>query len=237
MNIHSIYRPFLLHFRRRRIEAFYRMFGVTSESKVLDVGGSWFNWRLAASSGLPLPRLTILNKYSSQPLTGGVNWVVGDGRSLPFEDGSFDVVFCNSVIEHLSYWESQAQFAAEIRRVGSAYFVQTPNRRFPIEPHLVTPFFHWVPMAWRRRLLRNFTVWGLVARPSAQECEDFLNEVRLLNWSEISVLFPEAAVIAERWLGLVKSIVAVSAPVYPRTLPPAAGRSRRGFSSVSPNVE
>jgi 2-polyprenyl-3-methyl-5-hydroxy-6-metoxy-1,4-benzoquinol methylase len=61
---------------------------------------------------------------------------------------SFDIVFSNSVIEHVGDAESQQQFAHEIARVGRAYWVQTPNRRFPVEPHLLTPFLHFLPTRW-----------------------------------------------------------------------------------------
>jgi hypothetical protein len=30
-------------------------------------------------------------------------------------------------------------FAEEIKRVGRRYFVQTPNKAFPLEPHVMTP--------------------------------------------------------------------------------------------------
>ncbi|MEO0069888.1 MAG: iron dependent repressor, metal binding and dimerization domain protein [candidate division WOR-3 bacterium] len=72
-------------------------------------------------------------------------------------------------------------FAKEIARVGIRYYVQTPNKRFPIEPHLLTPLIHYflpyLPRSLQRQLLRYFTLWGWITRPTVQECERFLREV------------------------------------------------------------
>jgi len=155
MNIHSLYRPFLHSFRRRRMKRFSQEFSIGAETRVLDVGGSDFNWQFVPEK----PRLTLLN-LSGPPHQP--HWVVADGRYLPFAGKSFDVVYSNSVVEHLGTYENQALFAAECRRVGKRYYVQTPNRGFPVEPHLITPFVHWLPRTWQRRLLRNLTVWGLI---------------------------------------------------------------------------
>ena len=67
-----------------------------------------------------------------------------DGTQLPFGDGEFDVAFSNSVIEHVPP-ELQAKFASEVGRVADRYFVQTPNRYFPIEPHYQLPLFQFLP--------------------------------------------------------------------------------------------
>jgi hypothetical protein len=64
------------------------------------------------------------------------------------------------MIEHLYTSENQAQAAREAMRVGKKLWIQTPNRWFPIEPHFLTPFVHWLPEEARKRLVRNFTVWG-----------------------------------------------------------------------------
>ena len=77
--------------------------------------------------------------------------MAGDGRALPFRDEAFDVVFSNSVIEHVGDAASQRRFAREVARVGRAYWVQTPNRWFPVEQHLLTPLVHWLPKSWQRR--------------------------------------------------------------------------------------
>lgn len=51
-----------------------------------------------------------------------------------------------------------ARFAAEVRRVGKRYYVQTPNRHFWIEPHLLTPLIHFLPKSWQKKLVRPFTL-------------------------------------------------------------------------------
>jgi len=139
--------------------------------------------------------------------------VVGDGCCLPFKDNAFDVVFSNSVIEHVSNWDNQRKFAREVARVGRSYYVQTPNRWFFVEPHLITPFIHFFPRSWQRRLLRNFTLWGLMTRPTAAQCEAFFREIRLLTEVEMKTLFPDAKIAKETIAGFSKSFMALKRDV------------------------
>jgi hypothetical protein len=191
-------------FRRDRMATFQRTFPLGSQTHVLDVGGTSLNWSLIASR----PRITLLNLP-----TAGEAQVVGDGRCLPFRDRSIDIVFSNSVIEHISSPQDQRRFAEEVRRTGRAYWVQTPDRRFPVEPHLVTPFLHWLPKRMRVAIARRFTFWSLIERPSPDRWEFYIRhcaeEVRLLDARELQALFPEARIIRERFLGLSKSLIAV----------------------------
>ena len=182
---------------------FVSSFKLTTESRILDVGGYEFNWGLLRF----LPNVTLLNL--AVPRESNFTWVVADGRHLPFKTGAFDLVYSNSVIEHLGSFENQRLFAAECQRVGLSYYVQTPNKWFFMEPHLITPFIHWLPRKIQRLLLRNFTVWGWITRPTSQYCESFMNETRLLDKSELQRLFPDAEIRHERFLGLSKSIMAV----------------------------
>ena len=116
---------------------------------------------------------------------------------LPFADDEFDIVYCNSVIEHVPR-ARRAAFAAELRRVGRGWLVQTPAWSFPLEPHALLPFAHWLPPAARRRY------WRLGAAGSWEQIE-------LLRRRELEALFGPAH--AERFAGLVKSWVCVRAPV------------------------
>src|SRR5437762_2025209 len=103
--------------------------------RILDVGGSDETWR---GLGLPLD-VSIVNLAHPQASDSSAPWVQGDARFLPFPDGSFDVVFSNSVIEHVGGRDEQRRFAEEIQRVGKRYWVQAPNRYFPVEPHFLFP--------------------------------------------------------------------------------------------------
>jgi hypothetical protein len=211
MNIHDIYRPLLTYFRTKRMKTFFAAMGINSQTRILDVGGNAFIWEIAANEGLPrIDHITVLNIYKADPvLPSNVRWVVGDGRNMPFADGEFDVVFSNSVIEHLGVHDAQVAFAREICRVGKDYWVQTPDPRFFVEPHYLTPFIHWLPMGVRRKLFRWATVRGILDRPSKVEIDSMLKEIRLIPPNEFKALFPDAEILNERWLGMPKSLIAI----------------------------
>jgi hypothetical protein len=197
-------------FRERRMRDFAALFGITESTNILDVGGTPTNWQLLDVR----PRVTLLNmpraREESWP---GFELVAADGCQLPFGNQSFDIVFSNSVIEHVGSPEAQARFANEIQRVARRYWVQTPNRWFPLEPHLLTPFLHYLPRAWQAPLARHWTVWDAVERPAPDRrefyIEHYLRDIRLLAASDMAKLFPGANIRRERSLGLTKSLIAV----------------------------
>jgi hypothetical protein len=120
-----------------------------------------------------------------------VTFIQADGRALPFEDGAFDVVHCNAVIEHVGAEEDQRLLVAELVRVAHGGLVTTPNRWFPIETHCRLPFLHWLPrpLVFRlSRLLREPGLhWWLLGRggmrrmfPSTVELE--LERTKVFGW-------------------------------------------------------
>jgi SAM-dependent methyltransferase len=215
MDIQHLYHPFLVHFRKQRMQHFFKSLHITSKTKILDVGGAPWVWMIAAELGLPEPQITILNIFPEhRQLAPNMRWVVGDGCDLPFADKEFDVVFSNSVIEHLGTHESQLAFAREIERVGREYWVQTPDPRFFIEPHYLAPFIHWLPVNHRRKVARYGTMWGLITQPDKKVIEDRLKEIRLIPPAEFGRMFPNAEVINERFLGMPKSLIARSQAAF-----------------------
>jgi SAM-dependent methyltransferase len=144
--------------------------------------------------------------------------LVSESGPLPFPDQFFDVVFCSSVIEHVTLpknrvWKEystarfrdeslkrQKEFAAEIERLGKQYFVQTPYRHFPIEAHSWLPFVAWLPRWLLLPVLRlAHFVW--VTKP--------VPDWYLLDRRELRGLFGEAKIVDEKFFGLTKSIMAV----------------------------
>jgi ubiquinone/menaquinone biosynthesis C-methylase UbiE len=191
------------------MQRFARAVGLTHETRVLDIGGTPECWDLISVR----PRLVLLNTpRAKDDLAAAASWVAGDGRSLPFRDASFDVVFSNSVIEHVGDAASQRRFAAEVARVGRAYWVQTPNRWFPVEQHLLTPFIHWLPRSWQRAIVPRFTVWSALVPVTPDRrrfyLDHYLSDVHLLSARRFAALFPGARLVRERFCGLTKSLVA-----------------------------
>jgi hypothetical protein len=209
MSFQRVFTGLSRYFRKRRMERFAREFALTNQTRVLDVGGTPDCWNLLNTS----PRVAFLNVPEAADMAGAGLRIAGDGRALPFRDGAFDLVFSNSVIEHVGDEESQRRFASEVARVGRGYWVQTPNHWFPVEQHMLTPFLHWLPKAWQRAIAPRWTVWSAFAKPTPDRrrfyVEHYLNEMRLLNAAELRALFPAARLIRERACGLTKSLVAM----------------------------
>jgi hypothetical protein len=180
--------------RRRRHELFVRAMGLQGDEHILDVG--------CGSSGLRAldERLDItgLDRLPQPGYAGGPErFVQGDALEMPFPGKAFDVAYCNSLIEHVEPGRRE-QLASELRRVAGRYFVQTPNRWFPIEPHVLLPLFQFLPRGLRRRLWR-FGVSG-----------DAFHDIPLLGRRELVRLFPEATILRERVGPLTKSLMAVA---------------------------
>jgi len=208
--VHSLWRLIFKTFRRKRFASFLARIRPQSHERILDIGGYMGTWEGHESD---VQEIHLLNVHEvSQPeKPGPFRFAVADGCALPYAEGSFDIVFSNSVIEHVGDWEKQKAFAAEARRVGGRLWVQTPAQEFWIEPHYLTPFIHWLPIPWQERLARNFTVWGWMSRPSPKQAHDFVHHIRLLRHREVTELFPDCEIIREKtFFGLLtKSYIAV----------------------------
>jgi SAM-dependent methyltransferase len=175
--------------------------------RLLDVGGHARFWEMMGGppDGISV---TLINVASSREVEGYVN-VEGDARNMAqFGEAEFDVVFSNSVIEHVGTWDDQVCAAREIRRVGRRYFVQTPNRNFPVEPHFLFPGFQFLPVGVRAHLHARFRLgWMAPARDYASARRS-VSQIRLLTRGEMRTLFPDGHIYTERLAGLAKSFVA-----------------------------
>jgi len=129
-----------------------------------------------------------------------------------YKDNEFDIVFSNSVIEHLFTWENQIKMANEIRRVGKCYYVQTPNYFFPVEPHWMFPLFQFLPQNIKVFLTENFTLGHQEKTKDRVKAIERVDEIRLLTKKEIQYLFPEAKIYNEQFIGLTKSFTAYYFP-------------------------
>lgn len=175
-----------------------------SSDNLLDVGGYAEFW---TQHPPVVHSINCINIHETQwiPETApahNISMNVGNGCALTFSDGTYDILFSNSVIEHVGTWDDQQAFAREARRVGSALWIQTPAYECPIEPHYVGFYIHHLPKKWQMKLVRWVTLWGWIHRPTPQQVANEVNSIRLLTRKEMETLFPDCEILTERLLGL-----------------------------------
>jgi ubiquinone/menaquinone biosynthesis C-methylase UbiE len=210
MNIHSVYQPFQNYFRPKRKKTFITAFPeVSSGSTVLDVGGTASWWQNDFPKKIDITIINIDDRQRETVVSKGFKFFQADGRDLPFSDKEFDLTFSNSVIEHVGGIIDQEKFASEAVRCGKNLYLQTPNKWFPIEPHLMAPFVHWLPQRFSRHLIRYFSIWGIVTKPSQKRIDEFLSSIRLLSKKELRKMFPTAELTEEKFMGLTKSFILI----------------------------
>ena len=197
-------------FRERRFKFFLSLLNRISSDKptrILDIGGTEIYWERMKYSDSSNLQITLLNLEKVETKNSNLKSIKGDACNLAqFKDQEFDVVFSNSVIEHLFSMENQKKMADEVMRVGKYYYVQTPNYYFPIEPHWLVPFFHYFPVKTRVYLTRNFSLGNYEKSATEEDAIRRVDEIKLLTEMKMKRLFPDGQVYREVLLGLVKSI-------------------------------
>ncbi|TAG31650.1 MAG: class I SAM-dependent methyltransferase [Sphingobacteriia bacterium] len=177
---------------------------------ILDIGGTMAFWQSMNFNPLDI-RITLLNLEPSSSVSYPFECIQADATKLTqFGDQSVDIVFSNSVIEHLFTWENQQKMAQEVQRVGKNYFIQSPNYWFPIEPHWVFPCFQYLPFWVKCWMTQQFALGHIGAIKDAARAREQVAEIKLLSLKEIKQLFPHSAVYKEKFMGLNKSFIAHS---------------------------
>jgi hypothetical protein len=205
-----------------------------SEMRVLDIGGEIRGW---VQAPVRPAALVMLNTAAVVDMEQDVPWatrVTGDGCAPPASlDGEkFDLVYCNSVIEHVGGHQRRVELADTIHRLAPHHWVQTPYRYFPIEAHSLAPGLQFLPPRMQVSVLRHWplgssrNVCGEWPQPAAgraiyppENGQALANlvpyyaasvafSVELLSRTEMKWLFPSSGIIAERVLGVPKSIIA-----------------------------
>lgn len=172
---------------------------------VLDLGGDARAWRLAPVRPAHVILVNIL------PQQTGEDWmtaVVGDACDPGLELPGADLVYSNSVIEHVGgHWRRQ-RFASAVRSFDR-YWVQTPNRYFPVEPHFMIPWAQHLPLVARGRAIARWPLGNYADQKDPARALENALEIELLSATEMRFYFPDAEILHERVLGMTKSFIAL----------------------------
>lgn len=196
-------RPFQARMRKRRSEIFIRNMKLREGLRVIDLGGTPEIWQFIDT---PLD-ITLVNLEYDPKTDVSIapqhkfTLLEEDACKLDLPSCSFDVAFSNSVIEHVGDDAHQRAFASEVRRIAPSYWVQTPSKWFPIEAHNGMPFWWFYPERVRQALIRSW-------REKLPAWTEMIEGTTVLEKSALREMFPDATLVSERYLGLVKSYIA-----------------------------
>ncbi|MEM9829097.1 MAG: class I SAM-dependent methyltransferase [Bacteroidota bacterium] len=207
--------------RKKRGKIFLKYLQPTSQDKILDLGGDDGAYMAdifpkSERDNIYIGDIRERKLKKAERLYGFKTMLLREDGGIPT---GFDIIFCSSVIEHVTIpkkeiynlksgqtfesasYERQKQFAQEIQNSSSRYFVQTPYKYFLIESHTWLPFIIvFLPRKLQIKFIQFINkFWIKPTQP------DFY----LLTTKQLQHLFPDAKIVKEKFLGMTKSIIAV----------------------------
>jgi hypothetical protein len=192
--------------RARRWQMFATQFPDVGTLRVLDLGGTAENWRTSPVRPAEVVMVNLMDQPCDEPWLHAVR---GDACAPPAEVTAqdFDLVYSNSVLEHVGGHQRRQQMADVVNASAPRHWVQTPYRYFPIEPHWLFPGFQFLPVSTRVRASERWPFgWS---RPTGREAVQNVLDVELVSFTEMRYYFPQSRVVAERFAGLPKSLIAI----------------------------
>ena len=201
--------------RARRWEVFAATFPGLGEMHVVDLGGRPEYW---VNAPVRPAHVTLLNPREEE-LHGALAWMTvetGDACDPGPRSVGLRPVSCQLGHRTRRRCHRRGEFAANVAR-APRYWVQTPYRYFPIEPHFLFPGFQLLPLRAKAWVSDH---WPL-AQTSANGIEASL-ETELVTRTEMRYLFPGSRLYCERLLGLIKSITALKTGNEPGPVPTAS---------------
>jgi len=190
--------------RARRWQRFLDTFPAIAVMSVLDLGGTVEFWM---RSPVRPAQLTLVNLTDETTDADWIDSKTHDACSYQ-PDRNYDLVVSNSLIEHVGGYRSRRDLATVIRSAAPRYWVQTPYRYFPVEPHWLFPGMQFLPAPARAVVAHK---WPLAhTRASGyQEALESALWTELVGKAEFSTLFPDSKILFERVAGIPKSLIAI----------------------------
>lgn len=227
--------------RRARFDLLLQTFPDLGSMRVADLGGEVAFWLEAPVRPRELVTVNLWwQRELSERASAGLPWVqnlFADACAPTPEllEERFDLVFSNSVIEHVGGHTRRVAFANTVHALARSHWIQTPNRYFSIEPHAAFPGLQFLPPAAQARALRRWPLGsmniaesrdggpqtmvgeqrhGVEDHPPLSSVDRYhamrmALSIELLSASEMQFLFPESEIVRERAAGVTKSLIAV----------------------------
>ncbi len=161
--------------------------------KVLDFGGRQTYWEMMEFIDPNIIDVTLINLEDIQVSLPNFRAIKMDVLDLNIFKFDCDIIFSHSLIEHIDH----KKFAELISYFRKPYFIQTPNKHFPIEPHFMIPLFQYFPLWLKMTCVRNFR----------KELEYEVESIKLLDRKELERLFPNSTILGGKLFIFIQSFV------------------------------
>ncbi|RJQ70879.1 MAG: class I SAM-dependent methyltransferase [Desulfobacteraceae bacterium] len=217
-----------LHSRRLKAMKIERLLDLALKAqplKMLEIGtGSGGIAHYFAKHPMLQCEVVAVDVVDQRLLKCGYEFKMVENSKLPFNDGYFEVVITNHVIEHVGDRNEQRNHLSELRRVmnekGVGYLA-VPNRWMLVEPHYHLAFLSWLPHRLRSSYLRA------TGRGTYYDCEPLsLNKIeRLLDetgfrYENLCTRALRETIELEGRQGLAETLISkISDRVFERLLP------------------
>jgi hypothetical protein len=177
-----------------------RSLNLSPGDKVVDLGGTCEIWKFVQTPlDITIVNLPGVDVHKSGASHHSFEFVEGDATDLKaYGDDQFNLVFSNSVIEHVGGVDRQLAFSREVRRLAPAYYIQTPSIWFPLEAHSGVPFWWALPERIRRRLIERW-------RREVPAWAEMIEGTTVITRKKLQAYFPDGRIITERVAGIPKS--------------------------------
>jgi hypothetical protein len=194
--------------RARRAQWLVETFPDLAQMSVVDLGGRVDTWERAPVRPKHVHVVNLEPMPDTVPDWAEVDY--GDACALPdrIANRRYDLVFSNSVIEHVGGHERRLRFAESVHMLADAHWVQTPYRYFPVEPHWVAPGMQFLPLTVRTTIAHRWPLSHTPAKDRASAMQAVL-WTELVDRTQMRHYFPDSAIRPERVLGLTKSLIAI----------------------------
>lgn len=193
--------------RQRRMSLLLDRFPNFRDMSIIDLGGTTDFWR-----SMPVrPSHVTLVAIEQHVIREPEDWMsvlVADACEVNNFSERYDLVFSNSVIEHVGGPRHRRGFAETVNTLAPHYWIQTPYRYFPYEPHFKFPLFQFLPRRLQFGAARAWPWTYIHDRPEVDPVAYVLDH-DLLTMTEMRSLFPGGEILRERLACLTKSLIAI----------------------------
>lgn len=117
--------------------------------------------------------------------SASIHYERAEADHLPFDDASFDIVFANSILEHVANWEACVEEWIRVLAAGGLLWIETTNVLCPRQgEYRWLPLYSWWPGPLKSLVVRLAERYPVLANHSVRPALHWFSYFRLRRFLE-----------------------------------------------------